>query len=65
MGFERLGILCGIEGDDLVVAGEQSRAIQSDLGGHVPKLEDQPWPAFPADPADLRALVLVAVTPVT
>ena len=23
--------------------------IQIDLGGHVPKLEDQPWPAFPAD----------------
>ena len=27
----------------------RSRMIQSDLGGHVPKLEDQPWPAFPAD----------------
>ena len=23
--------------------------IQSDLGGHVSKIEDQPWPAFPAD----------------
>ena len=23
--------------------------VRSDLGGHVPKLEDQPWPAFPAD----------------
>lgn len=49
MGFERLGIRCNIEGDDLIVPAEQSREIQTDLGGHVPKLEDQPWPAFPAD----------------
>ncbi len=47
MGFERLGIECTVEGDDLIVAAEQSRAIRSDYGGHVPKLEDQPWPAFP------------------
>lgn len=49
MGFERLGIHCTIEGDDLIVPADQPRVIQSDLGGHVPKLEDQPWPAFPAD----------------
>jgi UDP-N-acetylglucosamine 1-carboxyvinyltransferase len=49
MGFERLGIRCEVDGDDLIVPAEQSRQIQSDLGGHVPKLEDQPWPAFPAD----------------
>jgi len=49
MGFERLGIVCEVDGDDLVVPGDQAREIRSDLGGHVPKLEDQPWPAFPAD----------------
>lgn len=49
MGFERLGISCRVEGHDLVVPREQARTIQPDLGGHVPKLEDQPWPAFPAD----------------
>ncbi len=49
LGFERLGIRCVAEGDDLVVPEDQSRAVQADLGGHVPKLEDQPWPAFPAD----------------
>jgi UDP-N-acetylglucosamine 1-carboxyvinyltransferase len=49
MGFARLGISCKIEGPDLVVPSDQQRVIQSDLGGHVPKLEDQPWPAFPAD----------------
>src|SRR5687767_8919893 len=49
LGFARLGITCRVEGDDLIIPADQSREIQSDLGGHVPKLEDQPWPAFPAD----------------
>lgn len=49
MGFERLGIICVEEGDDLIVPANQTRVIQTDIGGHVPKLEDQPWPAFPAD----------------
>ena len=49
MGFERLGIECDVEDDDLIIPADQPRDIRSDLGGHVPKLEDQPWPAFPAD----------------
>ncbi len=49
LGFERLGIECRADGADLIVPANQSREIRSDLGGHVPKLEDQPWPAFPAD----------------
>ena len=49
MGFERLGIHCEIEGRDLVIPAKQSREVQSDLGGHVPTISDQPWPAFPAD----------------
>ncbi len=59
MGFDRLGIHCGIDGDDLIVGAEQSRLIRSDLGGHVPKLEDQPWPAFPAD---LMSIAIVTAT---
>jgi len=59
MGFARLGISCRVEGDDLVVSAEQSREIQADLGGHVPKLEDQPWPAFPAD---LMSIAIVTAT---
>jgi UDP-N-acetylglucosamine 1-carboxyvinyltransferase len=49
MNFERLGIHCRIEGDDLVIPAEQSRRVKDDFGGHIPKIEDQPWPAFPAD----------------
>ena len=49
MNFERLGIMCRIEGDNLIVPSGQSLKIQADFGGHIPKIEDQPWPAFPAD----------------
>jgi UDP-N-acetylglucosamine 1-carboxyvinyltransferase len=49
MGFERLGIRCEIDGDDLIVPSGQEMKIEPDFGGHVPKIEDQPWPAFPAD----------------
>lgn len=59
LGFERLGISCRIEGDDLIIPSEQSMKIRSDLGGHVPKLEDQPWPAFPAD---LLSIAIVTAT---
>lgn len=59
MGFARLGIRCRIEGDDLVVPASQSLKIEPDFGGHVPKIEDQPWPAFPAD---AMSIALVAAT---
>jgi UDP-N-acetylglucosamine 1-carboxyvinyltransferase len=49
LGFERLGIRPRLEGNRLSVSGGQERRIRPDLGGHVPKLEDGPWPAFPAD----------------
>lgn len=49
MGFERLGIRPRIAGNRLIVDADQERRIRPDIGGHVPKLEDGPWPAFPAD----------------
>ncbi|MXW55421.1 MAG: UDP-N-acetylglucosamine 1-carboxyvinyltransferase, partial [Gemmatimonadales bacterium] len=33
--------------------------IQPDLGGQIPKIDDGPWPAFPAD---LISIALVAAT---
>jgi UDP-N-acetylglucosamine 1-carboxyvinyltransferase len=59
MGFERLGVVCRIEGEDLVIPADQEMKIRSDLGGAVPKLEDQPWPAFPAD---TMSIALVTAT---
>ncbi len=59
LGFERLGVVTQIDGDALVVPAQQELAIRSDLGGAVPKLEDQPWPAFPAD---LMSIAIVTAT---
>ena len=49
LGFERLGIRPRLDGHTLYVDSNQERRVRPDLGGHVPKLEDGPWPAFPAD----------------
>jgi UDP-N-acetylglucosamine 1-carboxyvinyltransferase len=49
LGFDRLGIRPSVDGTRLHVTPGQERRVRPDLGGHVPKLEDGPWPAFPAD----------------
>jgi UDP-N-acetylglucosamine 1-carboxyvinyltransferase len=59
LAFERLGVRPRIEGVKLIVDAGQERRIRPDLGGHVPKLEDGPWPAFPAD---LMSIAIVVAT---
>jgi UDP-N-acetylglucosamine 1-carboxyvinyltransferase len=59
IGFDRLGIRPRVEGTRLTVDRDQERRIRPDLGGHVPKLEDGPWPAFPAD---LMSIAIVTAT---
>lgn len=49
LGFDRIGVRPRVDGSRLVVDAGQERRVRPDLGGHVPKLEDGPWPAFPAD----------------
>jgi len=57
LAFERLGVKPRLEGTQLVVDADQERRIRPDLGGHVPKLEDGPWPAFPADLMSIAIVV--------
>ena len=59
MGFGRLGIDCRVDGTDLVVTGSGEHQIKKDAFGQVPKIDDGPWPAFPAD---LTSIALVAAT---
>ena len=59
LGFRRLGIDCRVEGSDLVVDGRAEPVIQMDAFGHIPKVDDGPWPAFPAD---LTSIAVVAAT---
>ncbi len=55
--FDRLGVQPRFDGTDLHVAAHQERRVRADLGGHIPKIEDGPWPAFPADLTSIAVVV--------
>jgi len=47
--FERLGLRSEVRGSDVIVPGNQTLVVRNDAGDYMPKVEDGPWPAFPAD----------------
>ena len=59
LAFDRLGVRPVIDDDRAFVASSQERRVRPDLGGHIPKIEDGPWPAFPAD---LMSIAIVVAT---
>ena len=48
-GFRRLGLHSELDGADVVVPGGQRLSIERDAGEYKAKIQDGPWPAFPAD----------------
>src|ERR671910_1298640 len=57
--FRRLGLQSMVEGRDVLVPPEQALQIRDDLGDAIPKIDDGPWPAFPAD---LTSIALALAT---
>jgi UDP-N-acetylglucosamine 1-carboxyvinyltransferase len=57
--FERLGLVSELDGNDVVVPGEQKLVMRRDAGGYQVKVEDGPWPAFPTD---LTSIALALAT---
>jgi UDP-N-acetylglucosamine 1-carboxyvinyltransferase len=57
--FRRLGLQSMIEGNDVLVPPDQKLEIRDDLGDAIPKIDDGPWPAFPAD---LTSIALALAT---
>jgi UDP-N-acetylglucosamine 1-carboxyvinyltransferase len=57
--FRRIGLQTMIEGSDLLVPPEQKLTIRDDQGDAIPKIDDGPWPAFPAD---LTSIALALAT---
>ena len=57
--FSRLGVHVDVGETSVRVPPDQELVIRNDLGDQIPKLEDGPWPAFPAD------LVSIALTVAT
>jgi UDP-N-acetylglucosamine 1-carboxyvinyltransferase len=62
MVYDRLGIAPEIRGGDLFLPGSQLMAIMPDIGDAIPKIDDAPWPGFPAD---MMSVTLVAATQAT
>jgi UDP-N-acetylglucosamine 1-carboxyvinyltransferase len=59
LAFERLGCRIEYDGADVVVPGSQALHVKDDEGDHISKIEDGPWPAFPAD---LTSIALALAT---
>ncbi len=57
--FRRLGLQSMVEGNDVLVPPDQALEIRDDLGDAIPKIDDGPWPAFPAD---LTSIALALAT---
>ncbi len=47
--FKRLGLESTWDGADILVPGGQKLVVARDAGDYQSKVEDGPWPAFPAD----------------
>src|ERR1700704_5691605 len=47
--FERLGLRTELQDNDVFVPGGQKLVAQADVGEYKSKIQDGPWPAFPAD----------------
>jgi UDP-N-acetylglucosamine 1-carboxyvinyltransferase len=57
--FQRLGLRSELDGEDVLVPGGQKLVVERDAGGYQSKVEDGPWPAFPAD---LTSIALALAT---
>src|SRR5256714_14369215 len=55
--FERLGVRVETEGRTLPVPDGQDLEIPDDLGGHVPTIDDGPWPPVPAELTSIAVVV--------
>ena len=47
--FSKLGLHSELEGGDVLVPGGQKLVAARDVGEYKSKIQDGPWPAFPAD----------------
>jgi UDP-N-acetylglucosamine 1-carboxyvinyltransferase len=59
LAFERLGCTVQPQGNDVIVPVGQELRIKNDFGDAISKIEDGPWPAFPAD---LTSIALAMAT---
>jgi UDP-N-acetylglucosamine 1-carboxyvinyltransferase len=57
--LEKLGLDIRVEGPNIRVPRDQELRVRYDIGAAVPKIDDGPWPLFPAD---LLSIMVVIAT---
>jgi UDP-N-acetylglucosamine 1-carboxyvinyltransferase len=60
--FEKLGVEIRVEGEDLLIPKNQKLTVQKDVPGGIPKIDDAPWPGFPADLTSIMTVVATQCT---
>ena len=55
--LNRLGVDWRVDGNDIVVPDDQQLAVIDDQGHAVPKIDDAPWPGFPADLISIATVI--------
>jgi UDP-N-acetylglucosamine 1-carboxyvinyltransferase len=55
----KLGVEIRLEGKNIRVPAEQELRVRYDIGAAVPKIDDGPWPLFPAD---LLSIMIIIAT---
>jgi UDP-N-acetylglucosamine 1-carboxyvinyltransferase len=59
MTFHRLGVDWTVDGEDILVPSKQRLKVETDLGGAIPEIKTNIWPAFPTD---LMSIAIVVAT---
>lgn len=61
IGFNKLGIHWETDGSTIRIPSGQEMRVSSELGGMIPKIDDSPWPGFPADLTSIMTVVATQV----
>lgn len=59
LAFNKLGVHWERDGESIHISSGQSLGVMPDFGGMIPRIDDAPWPGFPAD---LISIMIVVAT---
>lgn len=59
--FGKLGIHWDTDGSTIYVPSGQDLKVSPEIGGMIPKIDDAPWPGFPADLTSIMTVVATQV----
>ncbi len=61
LGFAKMGIHWETDGSDIHIPKGLDLKVVPDMGGMIPKIDDAPWPGFPADLTSIMTVVATQV----